>query len=78
METEECTYFDEHQVLYRNVESLCHTPEANITVSINWNLNENVNKQTNKLLANTTLDNEQPKCFPYHQKQDKNDHSHNF
>ena len=33
---------DEHWVLYVSDESLNHTPETNITLYVNWNLNKNL------------------------------------
>ena len=33
---------DEHQVVYGNVKSLNCTPETNITLYVNWNLNKNL------------------------------------
>ena len=35
MGTKECTYCDEHQVLYGHVESVYCTSEPNITLSVN-------------------------------------------
>ena len=32
----ECAYYDEHQVMYRIVESLYCTPETNITYYVNY------------------------------------------
>ena len=35
---------DEYQVICGSIESLYHTPETNITLYINWNLNKNALK----------------------------------
>ena len=35
---------DEHRVLYVSVESLNSTPETNITLHVNWNLNKNLER----------------------------------
>ena len=32
----ECTYHDEHWVMYRVIEALCCTPETNITLYVNY------------------------------------------
>jgi len=44
MGIKECTC-DEHQVMYGSVESLYYTPETNITLYVNWNLNKNVKRR---------------------------------
>ena len=44
MGCKECTC-DEHQVLYRSAESLYRTPETNMTLYVNWNLNKNFKKK---------------------------------
>lgn len=41
---QECTYCDEHWALYGSVESLFFTPETNITLHANRNLNKNLKK----------------------------------
>ena len=33
---QECTYHDEHRVMYRIVETLYHTPETDITLYVNY------------------------------------------
>ena len=35
MGIKECTCCDEHQVMYRSVESLYYTPETNLTLYVN-------------------------------------------
>ena len=40
MGIKECTSCDEHQILYGSIESLYSTPETNITLYVNWNLNK--------------------------------------
>ena len=35
----------EHCMLYGSVESLNSTPETNITLSVNWNVNKNKQKE---------------------------------
>lgn len=38
---------DEHGVFFLSVESLNSTPDANITLYVNWNLNENLGEKRN-------------------------------
>ena len=51
MGIQEGTWSEEHQVLYGSVQSLHCTPETNITLYVNWNLNKNL-----KLQKKTTRD----------------------
>ena len=44
MGIKECTC-DEHLVLYQSIESAYCTPETDITLHVNWNLNKNLKKK---------------------------------
>ena len=44
---EKGVHLDKHRVLYGSIESLCRTPETNITPYVNWNLKENFKKSIN-------------------------------